>query len=57
MVAFGITSAPEHFHSRMTEYLGDIEGMVLCLVDDILVRFTIPRNHLSLLTVLGGFIC
>ena len=33
---FGITSAPEHFQRRMTEILGDIEGVV-CLVDDILV--------------------
>ena len=33
---FGITSAPEHFQRRMTEILGDLEG-VICLVDDILI--------------------
>ena len=31
---FGITSAPKHFQRRMTEILGDLEG-VICLVDDI----------------------
>ena len=46
---FGITSAPEHFQRRMTEILGDIEGVV-CLVDDILVSGKIQEEHDQRLT-------
>ena len=35
---FGITSAPEHFQRRMSELLGDIEGVVVCMIDDVLVH-------------------
>ena len=41
---FGITWAPEHFQRRMTEILGDIEGVV-CLVDDILVSGKTQEEH------------
>ena len=41
---FGITSAPEHFQRRMTEILGDIEGVV-CLVDDILISGKTQEEH------------
>ena len=41
---FGIMSAPEHFQRRMTEILGDIEGVV-CLVDDILVSGKTQEEH------------
>ena len=41
---FGITSAPEHFQRRMTEILGDIEGVV-CLVDDVLVSGKTQEEH------------
>ena len=41
---FGITSAPEHFQRRMTEILGDIEGVV-CLVDNVLVSGKTQEEH------------
>lgn len=41
---FGITSAPEHFQRRMTEVVGDMEGVV-CLVDDILVSGETQEEH------------
>ena len=41
---FGIMSAPEHFQRRMTEILGDIEGVV-CLVDDVLVSGKTQEEH------------
>ena len=41
---FGITSAPEHFHRRMNEILGDIEGAV-CLIDDILIYGKTQSEH------------
>jgi hypothetical protein len=41
---FGITSAPEHFQRRMTEILGDLEG-VICLVDDILITGRTQEEH------------
>ena len=41
---FGITSAPEHFQRRMTEILGDLEG-VICLVDDVLVTGRTQEEH------------
>ena len=41
---FRITSAPEHFQRRITEILGDIEGVV-CLVDDILVSRKTQEEH------------
>lgn len=41
---FGITSAPEHYQRRMTEVVGDIEGVV-CLVDDILVSGKTQEEH------------
>ena len=40
---FGITSAPEHFQRRMSQILGDLEG-VICLVDDILVSGKTPAE-------------
>ena len=41
---FGITSAPEHFQRRMSELLGDIEGVV-CMIDDVLVHGKTPKEH------------
>ena len=41
---FGITSAPEHFQRRMSELVGDIEGVV-CLIDDILVYGRTQEEH------------
>ena len=41
---FGITSAPEHFQRRMSELLGDIEGVV-CLIDDVLVHGATKEIH------------
>ena len=50
---FGITSALEHFQRRMTEVVGDIEGVV-CLVDDILVSGKTQEEHdQRLVTVLS----
>jgi len=47
---FGITSAPEHFQCRMTDILGDIEGVV-CLVDNILVSGKTQEEHDQRLTM------
>ena len=41
---FGITSAPEHFQRRMSEILGDLEGVV-CLIDDVLVHGRTQEEH------------
>ena len=41
---FGITSAPEHFQKRMTELLGDLQGVV-CLIDDVLVHGSTKDGH------------
>ena len=41
---FGITSTPEHFQRRMSELLGDIEGVV-CMIDDVLVHGKTPKEH------------
>ena len=41
---FGITSAPEHFQRRMSEVLGDLEGVV-GMVDDVLVHGRSQEEH------------
>ena len=41
---FGITSAPEHFQRRMSELLGDLDGVV-CLIDDVLVHGKTAEEH------------
>lgn len=41
---FGITSAPEHFQRRMSEILGDLEGVV-CLIDDVLIHGRTQEEH------------
>ena len=41
---FGITSAPEHFQRRMSEVLGDLEGVV-CMMDDVLVHGRSQEEH------------
>ena len=41
---FGITSAPEHFQRRMSEVLGDLEGVV-CMMDDVLVHGRSREEH------------
>ena len=41
---FGITSALEHFQRRMSEILGDLEGVV-CLIDDVLVHGRTQEEH------------
>lgn len=40
----GITSAPEHFQSRMTKLLEGLDGAV-CLMDDILVHGKTQQEH------------
>ena len=41
---FGITSAPEHFQRRMSEVLGDLEGVV-CMMDDVIVHGRSQEEH------------
>ena len=41
---FGITSAPEHFQSRISKILGDSPG-VICQMDDILVFGSCQEEH------------
>ena len=41
---FGTTSAPEHFQWRMSEILGDLNGVV-CLIDDVLVHGKSQEEH------------
>ena len=41
---FGITSAPEHFQSRMMKLLNGIEGVV-CLMDDVLIHGKTQEEH------------
>lgn len=41
---FGITSAPEHFQRRMSELVGDKDGVV-CLIDDILIHGQTQEEH------------
>ena len=45
---FGITSAPEHFQSKMSEILSGLKGIV-CLLDDVLVYGETPQEHDGLL--------
>ena len=46
---FGITSAPEHFQRRMSEMVGDMEGVV-CLIDDFLIYGSNQQEHDERLT-------
>ena len=46
---FGITPAPEHFQRRMSQILGDLEG-VIRLVDDILFSGMTQEEHDNRLT-------
>ena len=41
---FRITSAPEHFQKRMSEFLASLEG-VDCMVDDVLVHGRTQEEH------------
>ena len=41
---FGITSAPEYFQRKMEQILVGLEG-VICMMDDILVFGSTPREH------------
>lgn len=46
---FGNTLAPEHFQRRMSEIVGDIEGL-LCLLDNFLVYGSTQEEHDAHLT-------
>ncbi|XP_026687288.1 uncharacterized protein K02A2.6-like [Diaphorina citri] len=43
-LAYGLNLAPEKFHQKMTEYLGDIDGVV-CYIDDILIFSHSKEQH------------
>ena len=44
LLPFGISSAPEHFHRRMSAILEGIDG-VLCQIDDILIFGATQNQH------------
>ena len=46
---FGITSAPEHFQRRMSDWLKGLDGVV-CMIDDILVHGRTVEEHDDRLT-------